>query len=246
MKPKIAFFDIETAPILGYTWGIWEQNVIEVVDDWFMMSYAMKWDGEKKIRVKALPDYPGYKKDKKNDKALVTDLHKMMNEADVIIAHNGDQFDLKKANARFAVHGLPPVSPYKSIDTLKIARRNFKFDSNKLDNLGQYFNVGRKIPHTGKKLWLDCIKGVPKAWALMKRYNKQDVALLEAVYLKLRPYANTGHPDMRIVGGVNYCCPTCRSTNVTSNGKLYTLTTIKVRMHCKDCGRHYVGAKVKV
>ena len=246
MKPKIAFFDIETAPLKGYTWGIWETNVIEVAEDWFLLSYAMKWEGQKTIHVKALPDYRGYKSNKKNDKALATDLWKMMDEADVIIAHNGDAFDIKKANARFIAHGLPPVSPYKSIDTLKIARRNFKFDSNKLDNLGKYLKVGAKLPHTGKHLWFGCMEGDEKAWRLMRRYNKQDVALLERVYLKMRPWANTGHPDMRLVGGVNYCCPTCRSKNVKSKGKLYTLTTIKQRMQCQDCGRHYVGAKVKV
>lgn len=245
MRPKIAFFDIETAPLRSWNWGIWEQNAIEVSDDWFMLSYAMKWDGQKKIHVKSLPEYRGYKKKKNCDKALVTDLWKMMDEADVIIAHNGDAFDIKKANARFIKHGLPPVSPYKSIDTLKIARRHFKFDSNKLDSLGDYLAVGRKLPHTGKHLWFGCMAGDEKAWRLMRRYNKQDVALLERVYLKIRPWAQS-HPDMRLIGGVNYCCPTCRSKNVRSNGNLYTLTTIKLRMTCQDCGRHYVGAKTKV
>lgn len=246
MKPKIAFFDIETAPLRSWNWGIWEQNAIEVSDDWFMLSYAMKWDGQKKITCKALPDYRGYKSKKDCDKALVTDLHTMMNEADVIIAHNGDAFDIKKANARFIKHGLPPVSPYKSIDTLKIARRHFKFDSNKLDSLGDYLGVGRKLPTTGKHLWFGCMNGDEKAWRLMRKYNKQDVALLERVYLKIRPWAQN-HPDMRMIGGVNmFICPSCRSSNVTANGKLYTLTTIKQRMQCQECKRHYVGAKVKV
>jgi DNA polymerase elongation subunit (family B) len=238
---RVLFVDIETAPLKGYTWGIWEQNVIEVSDDWYMLSFAAKW-GDGKIQCKALPDYPGYKKNRACDKALVTDLWKLMNEADVVVAHNGDAFDIKKANARFIKHGLPPVSPFKSIDTLKIARKHFKFDSNKLDSLGAYLGVGRKLPHTGKHLWLACMAGDEKAWRLMRRYNKQDVALLWRVYMKIRSWA-ANHPDLRIYSGSDGC-PTCQSTNVYRNGKSYAMKTIRQRYHCRDCGKFYPGEAI--
>ncbi len=246
MEPKIAFFDIETAPILGYTWQLYDTNVIEVVDDPFMMSFAVQWAGQKKIHVKALPDYPGYKKNKKNDKKLVTDLWNVMNEAEVIVAHNGDQYDIRWANARFLVHGLPPVSPFKSFDTLKTARRYFKLPSNKLDSLAHTLGIGRKLPHTGKAMWMGCIAGVERDWQTMRRYNAHDVLLLRGVYDRIKPWAQS-HPDMRLIGGpLKECCPTCQSTNTRPTSKLYTLTTIKQRMQCNDCGRHYVGAKTKV
>jgi hypothetical protein len=184
--PRVAFFDIETAPIKGYTWTMYEANVLSVERPTYLLSYAMKWAGQKTVHTRCLPDYKLYNKDKENDRELAKDLWKMMDEADVIVGHNGDAFDIKKANARFITHGLTPPSPSKTIDTLKIARRVFKFDSNKLDSIGGYLGVGRKLPHTGIHLWLGCMGGDPKSWRLMRRYNAQDVRLLEQVYLKVR------------------------------------------------------------
>jgi uncharacterized protein YprB with RNaseH-like and TPR domain len=152
-QSKIAFIDIETAPSLGWVWGKWEQNVIDFKRDWYMLSYAVKWVGSKKVETRGLIDYPSYKKDMENDKQLVEDLWNVFNEADILIGHNGDAFDIRKANSRFLTHGLMPPAPYKTVDTLKIARRAFKFDSNKLDDLGRYLGLGRKLPHTGFNLW---------------------------------------------------------------------------------------------
>lgn len=186
-KTRIAFFDIETAPNLGWTWGKYEQNVIDFKNDWYMLSFAFKWKGGK-VRTYALPDYPRYNRDKQDDKDLVRDLWKLMNEADLIVAHNGDAFDIKKANARFIYHRLDPPSPYKTFDTLKAVRRVASFTSNKLDDLGRDLHLGRKIPHTGKNLWFDCMRGDLKAWKLMRKYNAQDVELLERLYLRIRDW----------------------------------------------------------
>src|ERR1035437_2983089 len=127
-RPKICFFDIETAPSLGYFWGkIWETNIIEVQAPWYMLSFAYKWLGEKKVHVHALPDYRTFKKDKEDDKELVEDLHDLFDQADILIAHNGDSFEIRKANAAFNPQGFRPPSPYKTMDTLKAARRFFQF-----------------------------------------------------------------------------------------------------------------------
>jgi hypothetical protein len=48
--------------------------------------------------------------------------------------------------------------------------------------LGHFLGIGRKLNHTGKALWLGCMSGDPKSWKKMRRYNQQDVRLLEAVY----------------------------------------------------------------
>src|ERR1700719_3656227 len=118
-----------------------------------MLSFAYKIAGEKKVHTRCLADYPGYKKNTEDDKALVTDLWTIFDQADIQIGHNADKFDIKKSNARFLMHKLNPPSPYKTVDTLKIARRAFKLDSNKLDDLGYYLGLGRKLPHTGFHLW---------------------------------------------------------------------------------------------
>lgn len=242
--PRVLFIDIETAPILGYTWGRFEQNVVGVERDTYMLSFAVKWEGQERVKTYALPDYPGYSRNKENDKKLVADLWKLMDEADVIIAHNGDSFDIKKSNARFLTHGFRPYAPIKSIDTLKIARKYFKFDSNKLDELGRYLGVGRKLPHTGFHLWRGCMAGDEKSWRTMRRYNAQDVRLLERVYLKLRAW-HTTHPDLTVYSG-HAGCPACQSTQILRRGFIVAKSRKRQRFQCSACGSWFAGRTVEL
>lgn len=243
MTAKIALLDIETAPNLGYTWGKWEQNVIAFETMWYMLSFAWKWLGEDKITCIGLCDYNTYKPGSTDDKKLLKDLWKVFDEADVIVAHNGDAFDIKKSNARFIIHDLKPPSMYKTVDTLKLAKKHFKFESNKLDDLGEYLEVGKKLPNAGFSTWKGCMAGNPDAWELMKEYNIQDVRLLEQVYLKLRPWATT-HPDLNIYSHAKNC-PTCQSSKVQRRGLAYAKTVVRQRWHCQSCGSWYSGKLVK-
>ena len=128
MKSKVLVIDIETSPILGSVWGLWQQNLsLEMIkDDWYILSFAAKWLGEKEII------YRDCRETLENDKLLMTEIHALLSQADYVIAHNGDKFDIKKINARLIMNGFPPPSPYKTIDTLKIAKKQFAFTSNKL------------------------------------------------------------------------------------------------------------------
>ena len=239
---RILLLDIETAPNLGFTWGKWEQNVIEFKEHWYMLSFSMKWLGERSAHTYALPDFSGYNASKRDDSKLIKKLHGILDEADVVIAHNGNRFDVRKSNARFIANGLTPPSPYKTIDTLKIARQKFAFDSNKLDDLGKYLGVGRKLPTTHKwQMWLKCMTGEMAAWDKMKKYNTQDVKLLERVYLKLRPWA-TSLPDLTSYSKKNGC-PSCESTNLHKRGVNVTKTGSRERLHCQDCGAWSSGMK---
>ena len=244
--PKVLFLDIETAPNLSWVWGRWEQNVIDVHTQWYMLSFAWKWQGGKKTECLALPDfYHTYAKNKENDKALLLFLWDLLDQADVVIAHNGDAFDLKKIAARLLFHKINPPSPYKTFDTLKAARRFFKIDSNRLDDLGAYLGVGRKLPHTGKHLWFDCMAGKPTAWKMMKRYNGHDVDLLEQVYERLKPWA-TSHPDLSIYtfhSGV--VCPTCQSNHVWRRGTYFARKLEYQQWTCRDCGHWFHGERIK-
>lgn len=214
---------------LAYVWGKYEQNVIEYEREWYMLSFSWKWYGEKTTRVLGLPDFPLWKKDKKNDRELVTRLWKLFDDADIVIAHNGKSFDVKKANARFIYHGMKRPSPYSIIDTKIVAKRYFNFNSNKLDDLGNYLGLGRKIDTGGFELWLGCAKGDENSWVLMKRYNKQDVVLLEKVYEKLRGWIEN-HPPRE------FGCPNCggwvqkRGFSVLRSGRK------RQRLHCQECG----------
>ena len=243
-KQKILLFDIENSPLLSYNWGIWEQNAIEVKEEWYILSFAYKWLGEKEVHVLALPDFRGYKKDKTNDYRLVQELWKLFNKADVLIAHNGNAFDIKKANARFLIHGMEPPNVYKSIDTLTIARRYFKLDSNKLDDLGQYLKLGRKLPHTGKHLWFGCMAGDPASWKLMKDYNKQDVVLLEKVYRKLRGWDTNQQVNMNMILGTMNNCPRCGCDQVIKAGFKYTAVNMFQTYRCLSCGHRPQGERI--
>lgn len=247
MKPRIAFFDIETAPIQAFVWEMFEANVLHVIRPTYMLCYSLKWADKKSIKTRRLCDYPGYSEDMHCDKALVTELHADMSAADIIIGHNGDAFDIKKANARFAVHGLPPPPPRKTVDTLKISRKNFKFDSNKLDNIGRYLKVGHKTPNMSKDVWLGCMDGDHKAWAKMGRYNAQDVRLLEAVHNRISGWDNN-YPDLRAYTGESgHSCPNCLSTNVHSKGSYVVQRRRYQRFQCQevDCQRWFKGDLIK-
>jgi hypothetical protein len=243
-QPKIALIDIETAPIKAFAWEMFEANLCHVIEPTFMLCFAYKWLGENKVHTKALCDYPGYKKNKINDKALVSDLWDVLDRADMVIAHNGDAFDIKKSNARFIVHGLQPPTPFKSYDTLKAARRCFRFDSNKLDNIGRYLQVGKKLAHTGMHLWLGCMDGDPASWRMMKRYNAQDVRLLEAVYEKVKPW-DKSHPALTAFSPrLEITCPTCLTPGAQRRGWNVGRFKKSPRFQCvsEQCGAWFSGA----
>lgn len=245
-SPRILVVDLENSPLVGYTWELYEQNVLKIVKPWYILCFAYKWLEEGSTKVVALPDFKLYKKQPENDYEVVKRLHELFDQADIILAQNGDAFDVKKANARFIFHKMTPPSQYKTIDTLKIARRYFKFTSNKLGDLGEYFGLGRKVSTGGFELWDRCMNKDMEAWALMKKYNKRDVDLLEKVYIKLRPWAKT-HPNLAMYSEENVpICPNCQSKKIQRRGYTPTNSLWYRRFQCQDCttwfkGRESVG-----
>lgn len=235
---KILVLDIETAPTKAYVWGLWKQNIgINMIDrDWYMLSWAAKWLGDGSVMANALPDYKRYELDKENDVRIVRSIWKMLDRADVVIAHNGKRFDIPKLNARFLYHGMKPPSPYKVVDTLQTARAAFKFTSNKLDYLAQHLGVGKKIDTGGFELWEKCMKGDRDAWEDMVEYNIADVMILEDVYMKLRPWIKP-HPNLGLYTDSNeMVCPTCGSSHVHKRGHYYTNVGRYQRYNCTSCG----------
>lgn len=231
--PKILIWDIESSPILGYTWGLWDQNVIRVKEDWKLMSVAYKWLGESKTHVKQLNDFSGYRAGDLNDKALTEFTRDLLDQCQYAVAHNGVSFDTKKAMAKIIEHGLTPPSPFTQIDTLQIARRNFKMSSNKLDSLGEILGVGRKIKHSGFDLWLQCMAGNPAAWKEMGKYAKQDVTLLESIFIKMLPWVKELNYRLFTPG---FVCSNCGSPGLQQDGEIKTKISRKPSWRCLACG----------
>lgn len=243
-EPKVLLFDIENSPILSANWGVYDQNAVWIEQDWFLLSFSYKWLGEKKIHHHSLNEYPGFKKDPTNDKKLVQDLWKLFEEADVIVAHNGDRFDIRKANAKFLEHKLPVPSSYKTVDTLKIAKKYFYLTQNKLDYLADLLGIGRKIQTGGYQLWRSCMAGDEKAWKLMNKYCDHDVRLLEEVYLELRKW-HTSHPDLTLYTGERGNCKHCQGKRLQKRGFEYLKVKVFQRLFCLDCGSWQRGEEVK-
>lgn len=227
MKKRVLIYDLETFPNVSYTWGKYEQDVLEFVKEWQLASFSYKWLGEKKV-------YCITRQGQKDDKAITKKLHSLLDEAEIVVAHNGDEFDAKRARAKFIEHGLPPPKPFQSVDTLKIAKSKFKFNSNRLNDLGRLLGVGAKVKTGGFDLWLGCMQDDPKAWRTMERYNKQDVRLLEQVYLKLRPWADK-HPHQGERGLTQ--CPKCGSDKLQKRGYMASAQGgLYHRLQCQGCG----------
>lgn len=235
-KPLTITYDIETSYAVSATWGIFDQNVAKVLREPYIISVAWKVLGEKKGHVIALPDFPTYKKDRHNDYELVKYIRdNIFDPSDILIAHNGKGFDQKWVTGRMVIHDMEPPKPSQVIDTLLIARNKFHFLSNKLKDLGRYFKLGDKLETGGIDLWVNCIEyGLEKAWRLMKRYNLQDVILLEKVYLRMLPFI-TNHPNVAVMIGETRACPNCGSTNIQKRGVEYSRSTVFQSWYCWDC-----------
>lgn len=239
-KPKILLLDIETAPKTAFVWSMWKENIglNQLEKDGYVLCYCAKWLQEGKVFSDAIWDYEDYQKDPENDYNIIASVHELLEQADVVIAHNGRGFDIPTLNARFVTHELQPPSPYKIVDTLKIARAKFRFTSNRLDALGMFLGEGRKIQTGGFDLWRNVMLQDTKAQAQMVKYCKQDVQLLENVYLRLRAWDNT-HPNVALyIESDKPVCPVCGSEHVHKKGYDYSRTYKYQRYKCIDCGHN--------
>ena len=227
---KILLYDIETSPNIGYTWEKWEQNVIAFKKEREILCFAYRWLGEDKVHTVSMQG-------KKDDKNVVQALHALFAEADILVAHNGNQFDNKIAKARMIFHGMQPPRILQTVDTKVAAKSYFKFNGNGLDDLGQFLRLGRKQRHPGFEMWLGCMANKKSSWAQMLKYNKQDVVLLEKIYLRLKPWIHN-HPRL---SRVSTGCPNGPSHLIIKKGYRATQTTVKQQMYCKDCSTWYLA-----
>lgn len=242
---KILILDIETAPLLANIWGIWNQNInLESIhSDWFMLTWAAKWLFEDKVYSAKVTPKEAINND---DKRIVQSLINLLSEADIVVTHNGDRFDLPRINTRAIVNRIPPPLPYISIDTLKVAKRSFAFTSNKLDYINKMLGLPQK-QNTDMSLWRDCFHGKKEGLKRMLEYNINDVRIHEQTYLTMRPYIKS-HPNIGlfIVEGGS-ACPSCGCKELSMSGKYYnTMTNSYELFRCKNCssiGRIRKGLK---
>lgn len=231
---RILIFDIETAPLKAYVWGKWGQDINDsfIIRDWFMLTWSAKWLFEDKVYSERLT---GREVLDENDERITRSIWKMLDDASIVIAHNGVKFDIKRLNTRFLKHGLLHPSPYKVIDTLKVARQQFAITSNRLDYICQFLGIPGKAD-TPKGLWQKCSEGDDAALQVMENYNIQDIRALEDVYLLLRPYMRS-HPNIGLhVADSVQCCASCGSNELTDCGEYQTTVNVYIAYRCTNCG----------
>lgn len=229
---RILTFDIETSPNKSYHWGLWNQNIglSQILERGGMICWAAKWYGKDRVLFRsAYHD---------GQLPMVQGLWDLLNEADIVVGWNSARFDVPTANREFLLAGLGLPSPSRDVDLLRTARRRFRFVSNKLDNIATELGVGQKLKHAGQSMWNDCLDDTDpdaqrKAWAVMRRYNKQDVVLTERVYDRLRP-SITDHPPLEVWTSVEACNRCGGETFI--QGHVSAGQSMYPQMRCQSCG----------
>lgn len=240
-RAKILLVDLETAPNLGYFWGLFNQNIglPMLKDRGYVLCYKAKWLGSKKQLGDSIWNHPAhFNKYPKCDKKIAESLWKLLNEADIVVAHNGRRFDLQWANYLFLKHGLGPCDPFKIVDTLEAARL-FRFVSKKLENIAIELFKDHKLEHGGINLWFNAMSGVKKYCNLMDKYCWKDVLLLERAYVEFRPYMKT-HPNVNLYAPIDVPrCPVCASDELRHKGYTPLGKSLYPRYKCLSCNHPF-------
>lgn len=235
-QAKILVLDIETAPLRAYTWGVWNQNIDhkQVISDFFILCWSAKWLFDDKVTSGVLTKA---ELTEENDKRIMKQMWRLLEQADIVITHNGDRFDLPKLNTRFLIHGIKQPMPYQSIDTLKVAKKRFAFTNNRLDNICRQLGLDRKTDTGGWELWQKCSEHHHPSLKKMAAYCDNDVKILEEVYLAIRGWI-TSHPNMGMYIEDNLsCCPNCSSIDIVDTSGAYRTQVGEFSaFRCNDCG----------
>lgn len=235
-KRKRLFFDIETSPNIGLFWEAGYKKNIDssnIIKERAIICICYKWEEEREV-------YSLQWDAKQNDKAMLFKFIEVANVATELVGHNGDKFDLAWIRTRCLFHGIPMFPRYTTIDTLKIARSTFKFNSNKLNYIADYLGFGQKIKTTFG-LWKDIVLNKnKKAMEDMIKYCKKDVILLEKVFVALYKHTENKTHYGVIFGGNRGTCPECGSDDLMrSNVRVMASGIRKIQYKCRTCHKFH-------
>ena len=233
---KRLFWDIETSPNIGSFWRAGAKqyiNVDGIIQERATICIGYKWEGEDKVTVLTWDMF-------KSDRSMLVAFLKIANEADELVAHWGDNFDMPWFRTRCLFHDLQPLPNYKTIDTCAWASRLFKFNCNKLDYIAKYLGLGEKI-HTDHSLWEKVVLANDReALKYMAKYCGQDVRLLEKVWGRLRVVASPKTHAGVTAGGEKWTCAHCGDGNVKPHKRRITsMGTIQHQFQCGKCGGYF-------
>jgi uncharacterized protein YprB with RNaseH-like and TPR domain len=235
-KRRRLFFDIETSPNIGLFWETGFKKNIDysnIIKERSIICICYKWEDEK--------DTYGLRWDRKqSDKKMLQDFIEVANQATEMVGHNGDRFDLAWIRTRCLFHRIEMFPKYTTIDTLKIARNKFKFNSNRLNYIANYLGIGGKIK-TEFDLWKSILLENDKvAMDKMIKYCKNDVVLLEKVFKHLNNHIEAKSHYGVLFGAYRGTCPECGSDDLIRNLTRTTVTgVVKIMYKCKTCNKYH-------
>ena len=237
---KVLTLDIETSPIQGYVWGLWQQNLMidRIIEPTRTLCWAAKWEDENEVILGS--------ESFQSHEDMILEIYDLVNEADAIVGYNSASFDMKHLNREFIELGLSPPTKYKNIDLLRVVKTNFKFPSNKLDYVAGVLLNEHKLDTGGFALWAQCLAGNKAAWKKMEDYNVEDVLLTERLYFHLQGWV-PGHPNraLWITDQSSPICPNCGSTDVVRKGvERPARVNAYQRYKCWNCGANSRGRKI--
>ena len=227
------FLDIETSPLVVESWNLYPERLSyeSIRQPRAILCGAWSSEGSSDIEY---TDQFTLKNGQIDDTANCNNLYHTLVGADVLVMHNGDKFDLPIIRTHLLERGFPPIPPIKTIDTLKLARKYFKFSSNRLDHLGETLGVGRKIK-TEYRLWQEVMNGNKQALQKMVDYNIQDVELLKRVYYRMAAWFGNEVRN-NTIASPHDPCPSCGSTKGhQSRGWGKNIKSVYRRYQCKSC-----------
>lgn len=236
MKRKRLYFDIETSPNIGLFWSAGYKQKIDysnIIKERSIICICYKWEDEKQVHSLSWDK-------NQSDKKLLQEFIKVANQADELVGHNGDKFDLPWVRTRCLYHRIELFPKYVTIDTLKLSRRQFRFNSNRLDYIASFLGIGKKIK-TDFNLWKDIVLNkCEKSMAKMIDYCKQDVKLLEQVHKELRLHDTPKTHYGVVLSNDKRLCFECASNNVIiSKTRITAGGTKQIQYKCNDCGKYH-------
>lgn len=244
MNGKILVFDIETSHNLQYAFDVWNGvPVNNIKEERNILTASWLWlDNPKEVfGVSVTPTHP------RDDRRVLEALSKAISQADAVVAHYGDKFDMPYVRARLAINGMDPIPNVKQIDTCKLAKSLFKFNSNRLDYLGHVLGLGRKkkIP---AETWIEIFEGDKptrtRAIETMLDYNKQDVGLLKDVFdvlVRFKPQLLAWLEALKDKD--EFTCNVCGSAELQRRGFAIKQRRKYQRYQCKECGSWHTADK---
>src|SRR5687768_3369802 len=145
---RILFFDVELslAEFRGFPSRKPQYiNYHQVKVGQYMHCWAAQWAGQSKIHGDRQTSKESLSRD---DSRITVSLASLIREADIVSAHNSDQFDIPKLRNRQIMNKQEPLGPVSTIDTLKMARK-LGFAHNSLSALARDLGLGSKTQNPG-------------------------------------------------------------------------------------------------